>query len=92
MNLFCNWCVHDDISSKNPHKVLLPFPPTLLLPIFPFPPITLPAFLLALILSTSSFSAYVLLTRVRYSSTRAFNVCLCVCSSSPFLDPWGTST
>jgi len=37
-------------------------------------------------------SAYVLLARVRSSSIWAFNVCLCVCSSSPFLDPWGASS
>ena len=75
-----------------PHIILPPFPPTLFLPILPLPPIALPAFLLSLILSTPSFSAYVLLARVRSSSTWAFNVCLCVCFSSPFLDPWGAST
>ena len=66
--------------------IILPLsPPTVLLPIFPLPPITLPPFLLSLILSTPSFSAYVLLVRVRSSSTWAFNVCLCVCSSGFFL-------
>jgi len=74
------------------HIILPPFPTTLLLPTFPLPPITLPPFLLSLILYTPSFSAYVLLARVRSSSTWVFNVCLCVCSSSPFLDPWGVST
>ena len=39
-----------------------------------------------------TFSAYVLLARVQSSSTWAFNVCLRVCSSSPFPDPWGAST
>ena len=61
-----------------PHIIFPPFPPTLLLPIFPLPPIALPPFLLSLILSTPFFSAYVLLARVRSSSTWAFNVCLCV--------------
>jgi len=76
-----------------PRIVLPPFPPTLLLLIFPLPPITLPPpFLLSLILSTPSFSAYVLLTRVRSSSIWAFTVRLCVCCSSPFLGPWGVST
>jgi len=40
------------------------------------PPIALPAFLLSLILSTPSFSAYVLLARVRSSWTWTSNVCL----------------
>ena len=69
------------------HIVLPSSPPTLLLPIFPLPPIALPPFLLSLIVSTPSFSAYVLLSRVRSSSTWAFNVCLCVCSCCLFLDP-----
>ena len=42
-----------------------------------------------LLFSTPSFSAYVSQDPVRSSSTWACTVCLCVCSSSPFLGPWG---
>jgi len=48
-------------------------------------------FLLSLLLSTPFFSAYVSLDPVRSSSTWAFTGCLRVCSSSPFLGPWGAS-
>jgi len=67
-------------SSRLTHIVFPPLPPTLLLPIFPLPPIALPPFFLSLILSTPSFSKYVLLARVRSSSTWGF---MCVCLYAP---------
>ena len=42
-------------------------------------------------LSTPCFITYVSLDRIRSSSTWAFTVRLCVCSSSPFPGPWGAS-
>jgi len=44
-----------------------------------------------LALSIPSLSAFVILDPVRFSPTWAFTVCLSVCSSSPFLDPWRAS-
>ena len=74
-----------------PCIVLPPFPPTPFLSIIPLLFIAHPPFLLFLLLSTPSFSAYVSLDPVQSSSTWAFTVCLCVCSSSPFLGPGGVS-
>jgi len=54
-----------------------PFPPNLLLPIFPLPFITLPPFLFFLLLSTPSFSAYVNRDPVR-SSSHGPALCVCV--------------
>jgi len=75
------------------HNNILPVSPPghPLLYIFTLPPIAL--FLLSLLLSTPCFVAYVSRDSdpVRSCSTWAFTVCLCVCSSSPFLGPWGAS-
>jgi len=53
--------------------------------------VTLPPFLLSLLLFTPSFSAHVSRDPARSSSTWAFTLCLCVCSSSPFPGLLGAS-